>query len=275
MKRTKDVQITISCQCFSNNFFFSLASDPKYDSPSLFFSSSSSSQVDVDLAARTVVARVLDTEGNAVLERTWAMDELDLSMLHAPINNEFLSSNNHSRDLNFSTNVDQFSNFEPSVACVPHRGEASQFVHVVGCMFTLVLFLFPLLASVLQLAALPRKFQRIQSWAAQTKEPIGQEIQKLQLRASAWAAARAPGLKLRRRFGSWVLKQGATGLKLKRIRSWESFKGPVVLKLKKLESPEGKLRKLASTREVLKLRGGLRRAIEKASSSRSRISAGL
>jgi hypothetical protein len=252
-----------------------------------FFFTSLVSQVDVDLAARTVVGRVLDVNGNSVLERTWAMDELDLSKLQAPPSNQgnydgantfSPSSTIHTHDDfngNFSA-YDQFLNAEPSVACVPHRGEASLFVRVVGYLFTVVVFLIPLLAFVLQLASLPKKFRRLQSWAAQTKAPIGHEIQKLQLCANAWAAAtRAPGLKARRRFGSWVLKQGASGLKLKRIRSWESFKGPVLLKSKKLDSPSLKLRKLAGTREVLKLRGRLRRAIEKVSSSRSRISAGF
>jgi hypothetical protein len=235
--------------------------------------------VDVDLAARTVVARVLDAQGRAVLERQWAMDEIDLSKLQVPMglredSASFAWANRtygafSGNDTTTTNNKDS----ETNVVCVPHRGEASRFVQAFGYVFALVVFLLPLLALALQLASLPTKLRRLQSWVAQ-KEPLGLELLKLQSCASEWAA-RAPGLKLRRRFGSWALRDGSTGKKLKKLRSWASSKGPVVFKLRKLEEPGSKLRKLANTREVLKLRGGLRRALEKASSAQGRISAGL
>jgi hypothetical protein len=236
-----------------------------------------SRQVDVDLAARTVVARVIDAQGRAVLERQWAMDEINLSKLQMPMGlredgASFAWANRTYATFN-DTTTNNNKDSETKVVCVPHRGEASRFVQALGYAFALVVFLLPLLAFALQLASLPTKLRQLQSWAAQ-KEPLGLELLKLQSCASEWAA-RAPGLKLRRRFGSWALRESSTGKKLKKLRSWASSKGPVEFKLRKLEEPGSKLRKLANTREVQKLRGGLRRALEKASSAQGRISAGL
>ena len=240
-----------------------------YQYPGAFYLGLNLGEVDINLAARTVTARVLNADGQPVLERTWGLDDINLSKLNAPLRGHhgpLGSSSNFSFDSNRPTSAARSSTVaEPSVLCTPHRGKAHPAAQAVGFALALLVFLLPLAALALQLAALPGALRTLQSWAAQPctpgSEQLGAVPTTFRAELCAWAAQRKPGLKLRKRLRAWALQKGP-GSKLRKLR-------------KKLQGPETNLRKLAGTREVVKLRGGLRKALEKASSARGRISAGL